>query len=101
MFRQGVRVAPSIPAHAVVELLEWLFLTHGVTKYIRSDSGPEFGSRAVCQWLKESSCQTLFITPGSPWENGYIERFNDKLRDEYLNPEIFQSGQEAPVIAAN
>jgi len=94
----AIRVASSIPASAVVEVLEWLFLTRGVPKYLRSDNGPEFVARAVCQWLKESGCQTLFITPGSPWENGYIESFNDKLRDECLNREIFRNGQEAQAI---
>jgi len=55
----------------------------------------------VCQWLEASSCQTLFINPGSPWENGYIESFNDKLRDECLNREIFQNGKESQVIVEN
>ncbi len=97
----AIRVAPSIPASAVVGVLEWLFLTRGVPKYIRSDNGPEFVARAVCQWLKESGCQTLFITPGSPWENGYIESFNDKLRDECLNREVFRNGREAQAIVEN
>ena len=83
------RTEPSIPAPVVIEVLEWLFLTRGMPKYIRSDNGPEFISKAACQWLKESGCQSLFIKPGSPWENGYIESFNDKLRDECLNREIF------------
>jgi len=94
----AIRVKPSIPALAVIEVLEWLFLTRGVPKYIRSDNGPEFVSRAVCQWLENSGCQTLFIKPGSPWENGYIESFNDKLRDECLNREIFRNGKEAQAI---
>jgi putative transposase len=94
----AIRVKPSIPASAVIEVLEWLFLTRGVPKYIRSDNGPEFVSRAVCQWLENSGCQTLFIKPGSPWENGYIESFNDKLRDECLNREIFRNGKEAQAI---
>jgi len=94
----AIRVEPSIPASVVVEVLEWLFLTRGVPKYIRSDNGPEFISKAVCQWLKESGCQTLFIKPGSPWENGYIESFNDKLRDECLNREVFRNGREAQAI---
>jgi len=94
----AIRVKPSIPASAVIEVLEWLFLTRGVPKYIRSDNGPEFISKAVCQWLKESGCQTLFIKPGSPWENGYIESFNDKLRDECLNREVFRNGKEAQAI---
>jgi len=69
-----------------------------VPKYIRSDNGPEFVARAVCQWLGSSGCQTLFINPGSPWENGYIESFFNKLRDECLNREVFRNGGEAQVI---
>lgn len=94
----AIRVEPSIPALVVIEVLEWLFLTRRVPKHIRSDNGPEFVARAVCQWLKESGCQTLFINPGSPWENGYIESFNDKLRDECLNREVFRNGKEAQTI---
>jgi putative transposase len=94
----AIWVEPSIPASVVTRVLEWLFLTRGVPKYIRSDNGPEFVSRAVCQWLESSGCQTLFINPGSPWENGYIESFNDKLRDECLNREIFRNGRDAQAI---
>jgi len=94
----ATRVEPSIPASVVIGVLEWLFLTRGVPNYIRSDNGPEFISKAVRQWLKESGCQTLFIKPGSPWENGYIESFNDKLRDECLNREVFRNGSEAQTI---
>jgi len=94
----AIRIKPSIPASVVIEVLEWLFLTRGVPKYLRSDNGPEFVSKAVCQWLKEAGCSTLFVKPGSPWENGYIESFNDKLRDECLNRETFRNGREAQVI---
>ena len=94
----AIKVKPSIPASVVIEILEWLFLTRGVPKYLRSDNGPEFVSKAVCQWLKEAGSLTLFIEPGSPWENGYIESFNDKLRDECLNREIFRNGREARAI---
>jgi len=95
----AIRVAPSIPASGVVGVPEWLFLTLGVPQsYLRSDNGPEFVARVVCQWLETSGCQTLFINPGSPWENGYIESFNDKLRDECLNREIFRNGKESQVI---
>jgi putative transposase len=97
----ATRIEPSIPAHSVVEVLEWLSFTRGMPKYIRSDNGPEFVSRAVCQWLKEKGCQTIFITPGSPWENGYIESFFAKLRDECLNREIFRNGKEARTIVEN
>jgi len=94
----AIKVKPSIPASVVIEVLEWLFLTRGVPKYLRSDNGPEFVSKAVCQWLKEAGSSTLFIEPGCPWENGYIESFNDKLRDECLNREIFRNGNEAQTI---
>ncbi len=96
-----IRVAPSIPASAVGGVLEWLFLTRGVPKFLRSDNGPEFVAKAVCRWLETSGCQTLFITPGSPWENGYIESFFDKLRDECLNREVFRNGREAQAIVEN
>jgi putative transposase len=95
----AVRIAPSIPARAVVEALEWLFLSRGVPKHLRSDNGPEFVARVVCEWLEKAGCQTIFITPGSPWENGYVESFNDKLRDECLNREVFRNGREAQVVA--
>jgi putative transposase len=85
----------------VVGVLEWLFLTRGVPKFLRSDNGPEFVARAVCRWLETSGCQTLFITPGSPWENGYIESFFDKLRDECLNREVFRNGRETQAIVEN
>jgi len=83
---------------AVVGVLGWLFLTRGIPKFLRSDNGPEFIARAVCQWLRESGCQTLFITPRSPRENGYIESFFDKLRDECLNREVFRNGREAQAM---
>jgi len=93
-----IRIRTSIPASVVVEVLKWLFLVRGTPEYIRSDNGPEFVAKAVCQWLKESCCRTLFINLGSPWENGYIESFIDKLRDECLNREIFQNWKEAQTI---
>jgi len=95
----AIRIRASIPASVVLEVLEWLFLARAVSKYIRSDNGSEFVAKAVCQWLKESGCTTLFINPGSPWENGYIESFIDKLRDECLNRELSHSWREAQTIA--
>ena len=68
-----------------------LFVHRGIPRYIRSDNGPEFTAKAVREWLERVGVQTLFIEPGSPWENGYIESFNGKLRDELLNGEIFAS----------
>ena len=94
----SIKVAPSIPALVVLGILEWLFMVRGAPKFIRSDNGPEFIAKVICRWLKDNGCQTIFINPGSPWENGYIESFIDKLRDECLNREIFRNGKEAQAI---
>ncbi len=91
----AIHVAPSITSRQVIHVLEWLFLTRGVPAHIRSDNGPELVARALQDWLKKSDCKTLYITPGSPWENPYIESFNGHFRDECLNCEIFRNGQEA------
>jgi transposase InsO family protein len=82
----------------VLALLTELFLTHGPPDHIRSDNGPEFCAHAVRDWLKRLDVSTLFIEPGSPWENGYCESFNGKLRDELLNMEIFYTLKEATVL---
>ena len=76
-------------------MLAGLMLRHGIQKHIRSDNGPEFAAKAVREWLSRLGVGTLFIEPGSPWENGYIESFNGKLRDELLNGEIFTTLKEA------
>jgi len=73
----------------VIESLAELFVTKGLPKHIRSDNGPEFCANAVREWLDRLDVGPLFIEPGSPWENGYCESFNGKLRDELLNCEIF------------
>jgi transposase InsO family protein len=75
-------------------------LFRGVPEHIRSDNGGEFTARAVRRWLGSLCVRTLFIEPGSPWENGYIESFNGKLRDELLNREIFTTLTEAKVLIA-
>jgi putative transposase len=75
-----------------------LFIFRGIPGHIRSDNGPEFAARAVRRWLNPLGVKTLFIEPGSPWENGYIESFNGKLRDELLNREIFTTLEEARVL---
>ena len=82
----------------MLRTLAKLMLRYGVPKHIRSDNGPEFVARAVRSWLARLGVQTLFIEPGSPWENGYIESFNGKLRDELLNGEVFASVPEAKVL---
>jgi transposase InsO family protein len=75
-----------------------LFLSRGVPAHIRSDNGPEFTAEAVRDWLGRIGVKTLFIQPGSPWENGYVESFNGKLRDVVLNREIFYTLTEAKII---
>ena len=82
----------------VLRTLAKLMLRCGVPKHIRSDNGPEFVAKAVRSWLARLGVQTLFIEPGSPWENGYIESFNGRLRDELLNGEVFSSVPEAKVL---
>jgi len=82
----------------VLSCLTELFIQHGIPEHIRSDNGPEFTARMVRHWLKRLGVQTLFIEPGSPWENGYNESFNGKLRDELLNGEIFYTLKEAQVL---
>ena len=84
---------------AVIERLFELFMFRGTPEYIRSDNGPEFISKAIRRWMKATGVQTLYIEPGSPWENGYIESFNGKFRDEFLNLEIFDTLLEAKVLA--
>jgi putative transposase len=82
----------------VFERLAWLMSTRGVPGHIRADNGSEFTAKAVRDWLKKVGVKTLYIEPGSPWENGYIESFNGKLRDELLNGEIFETLLEAKVL---
>ena len=90
-----------INSNDVIHCLADLFLVRGIPDYIRSDNGPEFAAKAVREWLGRLGVKTLFIEPGSPWENGYIESFNGKLRDELLNGEIFYSLKEAQVLIEN
>ena len=94
----AIDTARRLKSDDVLERLAWLFATRGVPKYIRSDNGPEFTAKAVRDWLKKVGVRTLFIEPGSPWENGYVESFNGKLRDELLNGEIFYTLSEAKVL---
>jgi transposase InsO family protein len=91
-------VERHITADDVTEVLSQLFITIGIPEHIRSDNGPELTAKALRQWLKDLGVSTLFIEPGSPWENGYIESFNGKLRDELLNREIFMTLWEAKVL---
>ena len=82
----------------MLETLADLFLTHGVPAHIRSDNGPEFTAELVRLWLEALQVQTLFIEPGSPWENGSVESFNGKLGDELLDREIFYTLTEAKIL---
>lgn len=94
----AIEVARSLPADDVVARLTELFCQHGRPECIRSDNGPEFTAKAVRQWLSQVHVGTLCIEPGSPWENGYNESFNGKLRDELLNGEILYTLREAQVL---
>ena len=94
----AVKVARRLTSHNVVRLLSALFIERGVPVHIRSDNGPEFIAKRVRDWLGRLQVRPLFIEPGSPWENGYIESFNGKMRDELLNLEIFYSLKEAQVL---
>ena len=94
----AIDVARRLDSEDVLERLTWLFVTRGVPEHIRSDNGSEFRATAVQTWLQKVGVQTLYIEPGSPWENGYIESFNGKLRDELLNGEIFYTLTEAKVL---
>jgi transposase InsO family protein len=82
----------------VLDRLSELFVHRGTPDYIRSDNGAEFTAQAVRDWLARVNVQTAYIEPGSPWENGYIESFNGRLRDELLNGEIFDTLLEAKVL---
>ncbi len=94
----AMKVDRHISSQDVIDQLYELFLLRGVPKHIRSDNGPEFTAKKIRDWLTELEVKTLFIEPGSPWENGYIESFNGKLRDELLNREIFTTLIEAKIL---
>lgn len=94
----AIRVAYRLTSHDVLDVLSDLFLTHGLPDYIRSDNGAEFTAHMLREWLKGLNVHTAYIEPGSPWENGYNERFNGSLRDECLNRERFYTLKEAQII---
>ena len=94
----GIEVARKLTSRDVLRVLAKLMLRYGVPDHIRSDNGPEFVAKMVRRWLSRLNVKTLFIEPGSPWENGYVESFNGKLRDELLNGEIFYMLTEAKVL---
>jgi putative transposase len=94
----AIDTARQLRSQDVLDRLTDLFARRGSPRYIRSDNGSEFTAKAVRQWLGRLQVGTLYIEPGSPWENGYIESFNGKLRDELLNGEIFDTLLEAKVL---
>jgi putative transposase len=94
----AIDVGRRMTSDDVLERLTQLFALRGAPAHLRSDNGPEFTATAVREWLERVGVQTLYIEPGSPWENGYIESFNGRLRDELLNREVFDTVLEARVL---
>jgi putative transposase len=94
----ALRVARRLNRYDLIETLADVMLIHGVPEHIRSDNGPEFVAQKLRNWLSAVGAKTLYIEPGSPWENGTCESFNGKFRDECLNGEIFYSLKEAQVV---
>ena len=88
----------KIKANDVIDTLSDIFIAYGTPQFIRSDNGPEFVAELLRTWLHNLGVTTAFIEPGSPWENGYIESFNGKFRDELLNREVFDTIMEAKVV---
>ena len=84
--------------HDVIEVLSDLVLQRGAPLYLRSDNGSEFTANKIREWLKDVGITTAYIEPGSPWENGYIESFNSRMRDEFLNGELFGNMYEVQVL---
>jgi putative transposase len=94
----ALATATSLPGREVIVVLQRLSAEHGAPEFIRSDNGPEFIAKSVKRWLATAGAQTIYIDPGSPWQNGFVESFHGKLRDECLNMEAFANLAEAKVI---
>jgi len=94
----AIKVSRKLNSKDVIDTLADLFLVRGVPEHVRSDNGPEFIATNLRMWFEQLELKPLFITPGSPWENGYIESFNGKVRDELLKGELFYSLKEAQVL---
>ena len=94
----AIRIERSLKSTDVIDVLSDLFILRGVPGHVRSDNGPEFVAKAVQKWIGAVGAKTAYIMPGSPWENGFIESFNARLRDELLDGEIFYSLAEAKII---
>lgn len=82
----------------VIDVLRGLFIAHGIPKHVRSDNGPEFIAAGLRSWLEQSGVGPLYISPGSPWENGFAESFHSRLRDEFLGCEVFENVQTARAL---
>ena len=94
----AIEVGRSLTSEDVLRVLATLFVYRGVPEHIRSDNGSEFTAHAVREWLAKVGVQTLYIEPGSPWENGFVESFNGRLQDELLKREVFYTLKEARVL---
>jgi putative transposase len=94
----AIRIGRRLNSSDVIDVLSALFILRGVPTHIRSDNGPEFIAKAVRNWISAVGARAAYIEPGSPWENGYCESFNARLRDELLNGEIFYSLKEARIV---
>ena len=94
----AIRIDRRLKAVDVIDVLSDLFILRGVPGHVRSDNGPEFVARAVQDWVGAVGAKTAYIAPGSPWENGFIESFNARLRDELLDGEVFYTVREAQIV---
>ena len=94
----AIRIARKLKSADVIDVLSDLFILRGVPGHVRSDNGPEFVAKAVQEWIATVGAKTAYIAPGSPWENGFIESFNARLRDELLDGELFYSLKEARIV---
>jgi putative transposase len=94
----AIRINRKLNSTDVIDVLSDLFIMRGIPAHVRSDNGPEFIAQALRDWLSAVGSKTAYIMPGSPWENGYCESFNSKLRDELLNGEIFYTLKEAKIV---
>lgn len=97
----AIRVEYNLSSDDVLDALSDLFIAEGIPAYIRSDNGSEFTAKILQEWLASLNVNTAYITPGSPWENGFNERFNGSLRDELLDGELFYSLREAKLVIEN
>ena len=94
----AIEIGRSIKAKDVIAVLEYLFMVRGVPGFIRSDNGPEFIAKTIRQWLRDNHVSMLYVEPGCPWQNGYIESFHSRFRDDLLDREIFHSVKESKIL---